>query len=75
MGPFFKKFFTDETVFVRITRSLILTVGGGGIAFAKDIADVISPGHEKVVKGAALFFVLLAPMFAAGDKNLPEVKP
>ncbi len=73
MGPFLKKFFTDETVFVRLTRSLILCFGAGGIAFSNEIATMLTPGHANEVKAGALFFVLLAPMFAAGEKN-PETK-
>ena len=74
MGPWLKKFFTDETAFVRISRALILGVGAGGAHFADDLAGNVSPGAVKAVKIGGIVLAMLAVSLGAGDKN-PEPKP
>lgn len=75
MGPFLKKFFTDETAFVRMSRALIGGFGVGGAAFADQIAANVTPGHAHIVKIVCSIMVLFSFMLGAGEKNADPVHP
>ncbi len=60
MFPLIKKFFTDETAFIRMVRGFVMIIGG-----------LISAGYAPEFLPPAVGIALsgLAVMFSAGEKN------
>ena len=62
----------DELAVRRWGRTVLMTIGGSGIAFADQLAAVLgdgSPGTIKAIKVIAVVSAGLALMVTAGEKN------
>lgn len=77
MLPLIKKFFTDETAFVRMGRAILGVFAVGGAAYANDIAGLLTPGSQGLatgIKAVAMTLTFFALGIGAGDKTPENVK-
>lgn len=66
-------FLYDELAVTRWLRGLVLLLGGGGIAFADQLAGILgegaSPGFIKGIRVASLVCLFAGGAITAGEKN------